>query len=45
VDHISKNTLDRLGGPDILINKIGGSSAQVGRVLALTDESVASDVR
>src|SRR5438477_8536909 len=36
--HIIKTTFDRLGGPDILINSVGGSSAPGGGVLALTDE-------
>ena len=35
-DHIIKSTLDRLGGLDILINSVGGSSAPGGGVLALT---------
>jgi NAD(P)-dependent dehydrogenase (short-subunit alcohol dehydrogenase family) len=37
-DHIIKTTLDRLGGLDILVNAVGGSSAPGGGVLALTDE-------
>jgi NAD(P)-dependent dehydrogenase (short-subunit alcohol dehydrogenase family) len=37
-DHIIKTTLDRLGGLDILISAVGGSSAPGGGVLALTDE-------
>ena len=37
-DHIVTTTLDRLGGLDILINSVGGSSAPAGGVLALTDE-------
>src|SRR5712692_1377260 len=37
-DHIIKTTLDRLGGLDILINSLGGSSAPGGGSLALTDE-------
>ena len=37
-DHIIKTTLDRLGGLDILINSLGGSSAPGGGALALTDE-------
>ena len=37
-DHVIKTTLDRLGGLDILINAVGGSSAPGGGVLALTDE-------
>jgi NAD(P)-dependent dehydrogenase (short-subunit alcohol dehydrogenase family) len=36
-DHVIKTTFDRLGGPDILINNVGGSSAPGGGVLALTD--------
>ena len=36
-DHIIKTTLDRLGGLDILISAVGGSSAPGGGVLALTD--------
>jgi NAD(P)-dependent dehydrogenase (short-subunit alcohol dehydrogenase family) len=37
-DHVIKTTLDRLGGLDILINSVGGSSAPGGGALALTDE-------
>ena len=37
-DQIIKTTFDRLGGLDILINSVGGSSAPGGGVLALTDE-------
>src|ERR1700747_2083993 len=37
-DHIIKTTFDRLGGLDILINNLGGSSAPGGGALALTDE-------
>ena len=37
-DHIIRTTFDRLGGLDILINSVGGSSAPGGGVLALTDE-------
>jgi NAD(P)-dependent dehydrogenase (short-subunit alcohol dehydrogenase family) len=37
-DHIIKTTFDRLGGLDILINSVGGSSAPSGGVLALTDD-------
>src|SRR5688500_9536843 len=37
-DHIIKSIFDRLGGLDILINSVGGSSAPGGGVLALTDE-------
>jgi len=33
-----KTTFDRLGGLDILINSVGGSSAPGGGVLALTDD-------
>ncbi len=36
-DHIIKTTFDRLGGLDILINSVGGSSAPGGGVLALSD--------
>ncbi len=36
--HIIKTTFDRLGGLDILINSVGGSSAPGGGALALTDE-------
>jgi NAD(P)-dependent dehydrogenase (short-subunit alcohol dehydrogenase family) len=44
-DHIIKTTFDRLGGLDILINSVGGSSAPGGGVLALTDENLAARVR
>ena len=37
-DHVIKTTLDRLGGLDILINSVGGSSAPSGGALALTDK-------
>lgn len=37
-DRAVSETLDRLGGLDILINSVGGSSAPVGGSLALTDE-------
>lgn len=37
-DYIITTTLDRLGGLDILINAVGGSSAPGGGVIALTDE-------
>jgi len=37
-DHAIKTTLDRLGGLDILINSVGGSSAPGGGALALTDD-------
>ena len=36
-DHVIKTIFDRLGGLDILINGVGGSSAPGGGVLALTD--------
>src|SRR5690349_12564411 len=35
-DHIIKTTFDRLGGLDILINNLGGSSAPGGGFLSLT---------
>ena len=38
VDHVIQATVDRLGGLDILINSVGGSSAPSGGVLALTDD-------
>src|SRR6185436_10966447 len=37
-DRVIKTTLDRLGGLDILINSLGGSSAPGGGALALNDE-------
>src|SRR6185436_7526866 len=37
-DQIIKATFERLGGLDILINSVGGSSAPGGGVLALTDD-------
>ena len=37
-DKIIRTTLDRLGGLDILINSVGGSSAPGGGALGLTDE-------
>jgi NAD(P)-dependent dehydrogenase (short-subunit alcohol dehydrogenase family) len=37
-DHVIKTTLERLGGLDILINNLGGSSAPAGGALALTDD-------
>src|SRR5262245_30600083 len=37
-DHVIKTTLARLGGLDILVNSLGGSSAPGGGSLALTDE-------
>jgi NAD(P)-dependent dehydrogenase (short-subunit alcohol dehydrogenase family) len=37
-DRIIKTTFDLLGGLDILINSVGGSSAPGGGVLALTDD-------
>jgi NAD(P)-dependent dehydrogenase (short-subunit alcohol dehydrogenase family) len=38
VAQVIKTTLDRLGGLDILINSVGGSSAPSGGALALTDD-------
>src|SRR5882762_9291205 len=38
VGHVIKTTLQRLGGLDILINSVGGSSAPSGGALALTDD-------
>ncbi len=35
---VIKETLDRFGGVDILINNVGGSSTPAGGVLALSDE-------
>jgi NAD(P)-dependent dehydrogenase (short-subunit alcohol dehydrogenase family) len=37
-DRVIKTTLDRLGGLDILINSVGGSTAPGGGALALTDD-------
>jgi NAD(P)-dependent dehydrogenase (short-subunit alcohol dehydrogenase family) len=37
-DHVIKTTLERIGGLDILINAVGGSTAPGGGVLALSDE-------
>jgi NAD(P)-dependent dehydrogenase (short-subunit alcohol dehydrogenase family) len=37
-DRVIKATFERLGGLDILINSVGGSSAPGGGVLALTDD-------
>jgi NAD(P)-dependent dehydrogenase (short-subunit alcohol dehydrogenase family) len=37
-DYVIKMTLERLGGLDILINNLGGSSAPGGGALALNDE-------
>ena len=37
-DVVIQSTLDRLGGLDILINSVGGSSAPGGGALALTDD-------
>jgi NAD(P)-dependent dehydrogenase (short-subunit alcohol dehydrogenase family) len=37
-DHVVKTTLERVGGLDILINSLGGSSALGGGALALNDE-------
>src|SRR5258708_5468627 len=38
VDRVVATTLERLGGLDILINSVGGSSAPGGGALALTDD-------
>jgi NAD(P)-dependent dehydrogenase (short-subunit alcohol dehydrogenase family) len=38
VDKVAREVLDRLGGLDILVNNVGGSSAPSGGVLALTDD-------
>lgn len=38
VEHVIKTTLERLGGLDILINSVGGSSAPSGGALALSDD-------
>ena len=38
VDTVIKTTLERLGGLDILINSVGGSSAPSGGFLILTDD-------
>lgn len=37
-DRVIRTTLDRLGGLDILVNSVGGSTAPAGGVLALTDD-------
>jgi NAD(P)-dependent dehydrogenase (short-subunit alcohol dehydrogenase family) len=37
-ESVVRTTLDRLGGLDILVNSVGGSSAPSGGALALTDE-------
>src|SRR5256712_6965691 len=38
VDKVIREVLDHLGGVDILVNNVGGSSAPSGGVLALRDE-------
>lgn len=38
VDKVIRDVLDRLGGLDIVVNNVGGSSAPSGGVLALSDE-------
>src|SRR5881296_471136 len=38
VGKVARAVLDRLGGLDILVNNVGGSSAPSGGVLALTDD-------
>src|SRR2546423_13657554 len=38
VDLVIREVLDHLGGVDILVNNVGGSSAPSGGVLALGDE-------
>src|SRR5436305_1921890 len=38
VDMVIREVLDHLGGVDILVNNVGGSSAPSGGVLALTDD-------
>jgi NAD(P)-dependent dehydrogenase (short-subunit alcohol dehydrogenase family) len=38
VDQVVRAVLDRLGGVDILVQNVGGSTAPSGGVLALTDE-------
>jgi NAD(P)-dependent dehydrogenase (short-subunit alcohol dehydrogenase family) len=38
-DQVIETTLERLGGLDILINSVGGSSAPSGGFLALTDDA------
>lgn len=38
VDHLVQQTIEQLGGLDILINNVGGSSTSTAGALALTDE-------
>ncbi|HLK58983.1 MAG TPA: SDR family NAD(P)-dependent oxidoreductase, partial [Chthonomonadaceae bacterium] len=38
VARFAQEALDRLGGVDILVNSVGGSSSPTGGVLAVTDE-------
>jgi NAD(P)-dependent dehydrogenase (short-subunit alcohol dehydrogenase family) len=37
-DHVARETLDRLGGVDILVHTLGGSGAPAGGFAVLTDE-------
>src|SRR5258708_5738023 len=41
---IVKETIDRLGGVDVLVNVVGGSSSPPGGVLALSDEDWQRDI-